>query len=107
LGRAAIAFAAGALLGALFVTVELLTYGMVTRTVVGWGPFSASPKHFDISDGVLTAINLSKLDQNVNLAMFHLWPGLLALMGLTSTRRTLAMVLFFCGDCGGCRHVRA
>jgi len=94
--RAALAFAAGAFVGALFIMVELLTRGIVTRTVISWIPlFHPSPKHFRISNGALTAIKLSKLDQNVNLAMFHLWPGLLALMGLTSTRRTLAMVLFF------------
>ncbi len=93
--QAAIAFAAGALMGALFIMVELLTRGIVTRTVVGWIPSLSSPKHFDISDGMLTALNLSKLDQNINLAMFHLWPGLLALMGLASTRRTIAMVVFF------------
>ena len=93
--RAAIAFAAGALLGALFIMVELLTHGIVTRTVVTWLPFLGSRKHFDISDGVITEIRLSKLDQNVNLAMFHLWPGLLALIGLASTRRTIVMVVFF------------
>ena len=93
--EAAIAFAAGALMGALFIVVELLTRGIITRTVVGWFPQLSSPKHFKISDGVLIAINRSKLDQNVNLAMFHLWPGLLALMGLARTRRTIAMILFF------------
>lgn len=92
---AAVAFAAGALLGAVFIMVELVTYGIVTRTVVSWLPFLASRKHFDISDGVITELRLSKLDQNVNLAMFHLWPGLLALIGLASTRRTIAMVVFF------------
>ena len=93
--RAAVAFAAGALLGALFIMVELLTHGIVTRTVVTWFPSLVSRKHFDISGGVITEIRLSKLDQNVNLAMFHLWPGLLALIGLASTRRTIAMAVFF------------
>ena len=95
LRRAAIAFAAGASLGAVFIMVELLTRGIVTRTLVGWIPSLSSPKHFKTSDGVLTAIKLSKLDQNVNLTMFHLWPGLLALMGLASTRRTIAVIVFF------------
>ena len=36
--RAAIAFAAGASVGALFIMVELLTRGIMTRTVVGWIP---------------------------------------------------------------------
>jgi O-antigen ligase len=38
---------------------------------------------------------MSKLDQNVNLALFHLWPGLLALMALSRDRRKLAMIVFF------------
>ena len=91
---AALAFAAGAFLGAAFIGVELLTHGIMTRTVTTWFPDLSSPKHFKISNGVLTRLNLSKLDQNANLAMFHLWPGMLALMGL-ATRRTIAMVLFF------------
>jgi O-antigen ligase len=95
LSGAAIAFAAGALLGTLFIIVELLTHGIVTRTVVTWLPFLVSRKHFDISGGVITQIHLAKLDQNVNVAMFHLWPGLLALMGLASTRRAIAIVGFF------------
>jgi hypothetical protein len=65
--------------------------GIVLRTLLVRIP----AKHFRFSNGAPVALNPSKLDQNVNLAMFHLWPGLLALMGLTSTRRTIAMVLFF------------
>jgi hypothetical protein len=95
LSRAGIAFAAGALLGALFIMVELLTDGIVTRTLVGWIPFLSSPKHFRTENGVLVAIRLSKLDQNVNLALFHLWPGLLALMALSGSRKVIAGMVFF------------
>jgi hypothetical protein len=97
LRRAALAFAAGAFLGALFIMLELLTDGIATRTVMNWVPLlqPSSPKHVKISLGKVTDLNLSKLDQNVNLAMFHLWPGLLALMGLMGTRRTLVMVPLF------------
>jgi O-antigen ligase len=41
----------------------------------------------------LVAIRLSKLDQNVNLALFHLWPALLALTALSGPRRALAWTL--------------
>lgn len=92
--RAGIAFAAGALLGALFITTELLTDGVVTRTLVGWIPSLSSPKHFKVEDGELVALRLSKLDQNVNLALFHLWPGLLALTALPGARRSIARALF-------------
>jgi hypothetical protein len=106
--RAAFAFAAGASLGALFVAFELLTDGLATRTAMRWLPFiEASPKHVKFSGaGEIKALKLSKLDQNVNLALFHLWPGLLALMGLKGARRTMAMALFFL-DRGNYCHVRA
>ena len=94
LRRAAIAFAAGALLGTVYILLELFTGGILIRTVMGWIPNLASLKHFKKHDGIVTAINLSKLDQNANLALFHLWPGLLALLGLTSTRRWVAIAIF-------------
>jgi len=93
--QSAIAFAAGALFGALFVLIELLSGGVLTRTLVGWFPHLVPPKHLNKSHGIIVSLNLSKLDQNVNLAIFNLWPGLLALMGLARTRRTIAMILFF------------
>jgi O-Antigen ligase len=95
LHQSAIAFAAGALLGALFVLIELLTGGILTRTLLGWFPHLVSPKYLKRSHGIIVSLNLSKLDQNVNLAMFNLWPGLLALMGLARTRRMISMILFF------------
>ena len=97
LRRAAFAFAAGAFLGALFLMFELSTDGLATRTAMNTMPLlkPSSLKHVKITAGEVTSLNLSKLDQNVNLAMFHLWPGLLALSGLSSTRRMIAMVLFF------------
>jgi O-antigen ligase len=97
LRRAALWFAAGAFLGAVFLVIEFLTEGILTRFVLSWMPLlhPVSPKHVKIEHGEITGLNLSKLDQNVNLAMFHLWPGLLALMQLTGSRRTIAMLLFF------------
>jgi O-antigen ligase len=97
LRRAAFGFAAGAFLGAVFLMIELLTDGIMTRTVFSWMPFlhSSSPKHIKIEHGEITGLNLSKLDQNVNLAMFHLWPGLLALIKLAEARRIITMLSFF------------
>ena len=97
LRRAGLSFAAGALLGSIFMMLELLTDGIVTRTVIGWAPLlqHSSAKHVKIVNGDVTALNLSKLNQNVNLAMFHLWPGLLALMGLKGSRRLAIMLVFF------------
>jgi hypothetical protein len=97
LRRAALAFAAGAFLGAVFVLVELLTDGVVTRTVMSWAPILQPhfPKHVAISHGEVTRMNPSKLNQNVNLVMFHLWPGLLALTELKGNRRRIAVAVFF------------
>ncbi len=97
LRRAALAFAAGAFVGAGFILLELLTNGVVTRTVISTFPFLQPhfPKHVTILHGEVTRINPSKLNQNVNLVMFHLWPGLLALTGLKSGRRMIALVVFF------------
>jgi hypothetical protein len=95
LRRASMAFVAGALLGACFILVELLSGGIVTRTVTAWLPYLTPTKHFKIRDGVVVALRLSKLDQNANMAMFHLWPGLLATMSLSSARRTIVALMFF------------
>jgi O-antigen ligase len=54
-----------------------------------------SPKHVSVEGGEVTALRLSKLDQSVNLALFHLWPGLLALFGFKDNRRALLMIAFF------------
>ena len=40
-------------------------------------------------------MKLSELNSNVSLAMFHLWPGLLALLALEGARRTVATTVFF------------
>lgn len=69
LRRAALAFAAGALFGAVFVLVELRTDGAVTRTVMNWLPLLQPhfPKHIKMQHGEVTGMNPPKLNQNVNL----------------------------------------
>jgi hypothetical protein len=97
LRRAGFAFAAGAVLGALFLVFELATEGLATRTLMNALPSLnlQSPKHVKISAGEVTELNMAKLDQRVNLALFHLWPGLLALFALEKPRRALVMTAFF------------
>jgi O-Antigen ligase len=94
--RAGLFFAAGAFLGCLFILLELLTDGIMTRTVMNWIPLlqPSSAKRLKIEHDQVTRIKLSELDPNVNLAMFHFWPGLLALSGLKA-RRAVAMTVFF------------
>jgi hypothetical protein len=95
--RAALAFALGAFGGALFVLIELLTHGMITRTAINNISLlqPESPKRLKISSGRVIRVSLPEFNQNVNLAMFHLWSGLLGLMALRGTVRIGAMLLFF------------
>jgi O-antigen ligase len=97
LRRAALAFVAGAFLGAAYLIAELWTHGVVIRAIMGWFPGlqPEHPKHVTITNGAITGMNISKLNQNINLVMFHLWPGVLALMALTPDRRRIAVPLFF------------
>lgn len=95
--QAGLFFAAGAFLGGLFILIELLTGGIITRTVMNLVPLlqPSAAKHLKMAQGQVTRIKLSQLDTNVSLAMFHLWPGLLALTALEGARRTAAMTVFF------------
>ena len=77
LRRFALAFTTGAFLGALFLLIELLTHGAITRMTVNLITMLQPAKHVVISDGEVTKINLSLLDRNVAVVMFQLWPGLL------------------------------
>ena len=95
--RAGLFFAAGAFLGGLFILIELLTDGAMTRTAMTWVPLlqPSAAKHLKVAHGEVTRMNLSELNSNVSLAMFHLWPGLLALLALEGVRRTVATTVFF------------
>jgi O-antigen ligase len=98
LRRVALAFTTGAFLGALFLLIELLTHGAITRMTVNLitvlQPHRA--KHLVITDGEVTKINLSLLDRNVAVVMFQLWPGLLILRTIERGPRAVAlMVLYF------------
>jgi O-antigen ligase len=96
--RAATAFVAGALCAAVFVLIELLTDGAITRwamnSIAALHPERA--KHMVIVKGIVKRMNLSELNQNVAMLSLQLWPGLLALRTLeTYARRKLIAVLYF------------
>jgi O-antigen ligase len=97
LRRTALAFAAGAFIGALFLLIELLTDGAITRMAMNWitllQPDPA--KHLVISQGKVTKINLSLLNRNVAMLMFHFWPALLMLWAsYKGTRRAISVGVF-------------
>jgi hypothetical protein len=95
--RAGIAFVAGALCAALFVTIEVLTTGALTRAAMNVIPVLQpdSAKRIKIVDGRVTYIRGAVFNQHVVMLAFQLWPGLLALSTLQSPRRGLLGALFF------------
>src|SRR5262245_1528225 len=94
---AALAFVTGVFLGALFVLFEMLTQGALTRFAMNSIPLlhPGNPKHMRISEGRVTKISLSELNQNVAILMFNLWPGLLSLKKVAGgTTRAVLISLF-------------
>lgn len=94
LRRAVLAFAIGAFLGALFVLVELLTEGALTRMALNagallWGSEKnlASPH----GDG---EIKHEEFRRSVAVLVLHLWPALLVLSTIVSRRRVALVGLF-------------
>ena len=97
LGRATLAFAAGAFIGALFVLFELLTDGAITRFVVNafvWLK-PASEKHAKISHGIVMEFKAREFSRNVAMLVFYLWPGLLALTAIEGRARRAAYIGLF------------
>lgn len=98
-GRAARWFVAGSLCGAVFVLIELLTQGALTRFAMNWVP-ALKPdraKHVAISDGLVKRISVSEFNQHVAMLTLQLWAGLLALTALEAgRRRTILLLLYFC-----------
>jgi O-antigen ligase len=97
LRRVALAFTAGAFLGAFFVLFELLTDSAATRLAMNAIPLLKSESHHvNVSQGVVTWIQQSQLKRNTAILTFSLWPGLLVLSTTASgMRRAILMGLFF------------
>ena len=98
--RASLAFVAGACCAALFVTIELLTHGALTRGAMNAVPILQphDMKRVRIEGGRVTDMKPAELNRNVTIVAFLLWPGLLALSTLLQgSRRKLLCGLFFLG----------
>lgn len=98
LRRVALAFVAAMATGAVFLLLELLTDGWLTRMAMSLIDLIRPHhvKHSAMTGERVTYINLSELNQNINLLTFGLWPGLLILGGMESPkRRWLAIAGFF------------
>ena len=96
---AALGFAAGAALGAVYVLVEMLTDGAITVAAMNAIPAFRPDKvkHIEMSRaGLVRKISLSELNQNVTIAMLSLWPALSVLALIAARpRRMLLLSLFF------------
>ena len=109
---AALGFAAGAALGAVYVLIEMLTDAAITRAAMNAIPslparqgqaYRASPH-----SGYIKKISLSELNQNVTIVMLSLWPALsvLALIADRHRRRLFLGLIFVVTALGG-RAVRS
>jgi O-antigen ligase len=96
--RAALAFVAGACCAAVFVTIELVTDGALTRGVMNTVSIlqPQDTKRVRIEGGRVTDMKLAELNLNVSIVAFMLWPGLLAVSALVrDPRRRLLCGLYF------------
>jgi O-antigen ligase len=92
LRRSASAFVIGTFVAAIFLTVELLTDGAMTRFVLNSIHVfhTLNHKHAATYNGHIVGLNPSYLNQNVAILTFNLWPSLLALRLIETGTRRLA-----------------
>ena len=86
---AALGFAAGAALGAVYVLIEMLTDAAITRALMNTFPAFRpdKAKHIVIRYGYVRKISLSELNQNVTIVMLSLWPALSVLALIADRHR--------------------
>jgi O-antigen ligase/polysaccharide polymerase Wzy-like membrane protein len=95
---AAVAFVAGASLGAIFVFFELMTEGAVARWAMNSIPLiqSHNLKHVTLAQGEVTGVKFQELNRNVAILGFNLWPALLVLRSFKDrVSRVLLSSVFF------------
>lgn len=97
LRRCALGFVAGALGAALYLLVELLTDGVLTRGAMNFiaALKPGTAKHMSIENGKVIRLNLSEFNQNAAVAMLGFWPGVLILSALDGIPRRIALTAMF------------
>jgi hypothetical protein len=97
LRRCALGFVVGTLCAALYLLVELLSDGIVTRAAINFiavlKPTTA--KHMEVVDGKIVRLNLSEFNQNTAIVMLSFWPGVLILSALDAIPRRIALTALF------------
>jgi O-antigen ligase len=97
LRRCALGFVIGTACAALYLLVELLTDGVMTRAAMNFiaalKPETA--KHIEIENGKVMRLNLSEFNQNAAIVMFCFWPGVLILSKLDAIPRRIALTALF------------
>jgi hypothetical protein len=97
LRRCALGFVIGTVCAALYLLVELLTDGALTRgamnLVAALKPDTA--KHMEIENGKVMRLNLSEFNQNTAIVTFCFWPGVLILSKLDAIPRPIALTALF------------
>lgn len=97
LRRCALGFVVGAVCAALYLLVELLTDGVLTRGAMNFvaalKPETA--KHMSIENGKVMRLNLSEFNQNAAIVMLGFWPGVLILSALDAIPRRIALTALF------------
>jgi hypothetical protein len=94
---AAVAFVAGAGLGALYLLIEVVTDGAILRFTMNALPAIRpdDTKRVIIVHGEVRRLKLGALNQNVTLVMLHFWPGILMLMALARAQRRMLLITLF------------
>ena len=97
LRQSALAFVVGAVCAALYLLVELLTDGVLTRGAMNLVAVlkPATAKHIAMEHGKVTRLNLSEFNQNAAIVMFCFWPGVLILGKLDAIRRPIVATALF------------
>ena len=97
LRRCALAFIVGAAGAGLYLLLELLSDGVLTRgamnLVDALKPETA--KHIAMQNGKVMRLNLSEFNQSAAIIMLGFWPGVLILSALGIFRRPVAMTTLF------------
>jgi peroxiredoxin Q/BCP len=97
LRRCALTLVAGAVGAGLYLLLELLSDGLLTRGAMNLFAVlkPETAKHIAIQNGKVMRLNLSEFNQNAAIIMLGFWPGVLILSALDAIPRRIALTALF------------